>query len=57
MKIFKCKICSGEIDIMDIESHTTDKVVKCRRCGFTNSGNKPEVKEPEIFIIRKKKCQ
>ncbi len=49
MKILKCKICNGEIDIIGNEK-AVNKKVKCRRCGFSNLNEK----EPEIFVIRKR---
>lgn len=51
MKILKCIICDGEVDILN-EDTCSNKKVKCRKCGFTNANIK-EKKEPEIFIIRK----
>ena len=46
MKILKCIICYGEVDIIE-----STKGVKCKKCGFTNI---KEEKEPEIIIIKKK---
>ena len=50
MKILKCKICRGEVDIIGHE-HSMIKKTKCRKCGFNNQ---PNDKSPEIIIIRKR---
>ena len=50
MKILKCIICKGEVDIV-VEDMSTYKKIKCKKCGFTNY---QENKEPEIVIIRKR---
>jgi hypothetical protein len=52
VKILKCKLCDGEVDI--IANHrSVSKKIKCRKCKFTNLNDKPS--EPEVVIIRKKK--
>ena len=49
MIILRCLICDGEIEIL--KSHDNiNKKVKCNHCGFSN-----EPREPEVFVIRKKK--
>lgn len=50
MKILICKLCSGECEIVGNEFKVSKKI-KCLKCGFTNLET---VKEPEIFIIRKR---
>jgi uncharacterized Zn finger protein len=54
MKLLKCKLCSGEVDIVGNEK-TINKKVKCRKCGFTNSSTESEQKFPEVLVIRKRK--
>lgn len=51
MKLLKCKICDGEIDIIGGE-YAINKIVQCQKCGFTNE---KELKYPEVVIIRKSK--
>lgn len=51
MKLLKCKICMGEVDLVGDE-HTVNRKVKCRKCGFTNDA--PENKGPEVVVIRKR---
>jgi DNA-directed RNA polymerase subunit RPC12/RpoP len=51
MKILKCIICNGEIEIVNNDGSIFKKV-KCRKCGFNNLSKKIG-KYPEI-IIRKK---
>ena len=51
MKLLKCKVCKGEIDIVGNE-RVINKKVKCRQCGFSN-----EDKAPEVFVIRKKNTE
>lgn len=51
MKLLKCKLCSGEVDIVGTE-HSVNKKIKCTKCGYSNiDSNKIE---PEIVIIRRK---
>lgn len=52
MKLLKCKLCRGEIDIVSGE-RSINKKVKCRQCGFSNE-NDFSAKNPEIVIIRKR---
>jgi len=49
MKFLKCIVCKGEVDIIN-NDHSTNKKIKCNKCGFTNS---QATKEPEIIVIRK----
>jgi len=51
MKILKCKICLGEVDIIGNERGITKKF-KCRKCGFANDNETH--KGPEVVIIRKR---
>lgn len=39
MKFLKCKICSGELDII-ANIYAKNKIVKCRECGFSNINQK-----------------
>jgi hypothetical protein len=51
MKLLKCKLCHGEVDI--INNHkSVQKTVKCRKCGFTNQ--KSNKKSTEVLIIKAK---
>jgi len=50
MKLLKCKICYGEVDIIGGE-FSVHKKIKCNKCGFTNAEQK---KEPEVFVVRKR---
>jgi hypothetical protein len=52
MKLLKCKLCYGEMDIVGNE-RSIHKKVKCQRCGYTNLGE-PDRKGPEIVIIKKR---
>lgn len=53
MKLLKCKVCGGEVDIVDGE-HAITKKTKCRKCGITSGS---ETKCPEVIIIRKRPPQ
>lgn len=50
MKLLKCKVCNGEIDIIGNE-RAVNKKTKCHKCGFSTDNEK---KEPEVFIIKKR---
>jgi hypothetical protein len=50
MKFLKCKLCSGEIDIVG-NDRNINKKTKCRKCGFTNDA---PPRGPEVVIIRKR---
>jgi len=54
MKLLKCKLCSGEVDIVGNEK-TINKKVKCKKCGFTNAPIESENRFPEVLVIRKRK--
>lgn len=51
MKLLRCKLCSGEMDIVSGE-RSIYKKVKCRSCGYSNE-QEPR-KGPEVVIIRKR---
>lgn len=52
MKLLKCKLCSGEVDIIGGE-FSINKKIKCSKCGFTNEVLK--IKLPEVYVLRKRK--
>jgi len=52
MKILKCIVCGGEVDILEYNGSVNKKIV-CRCCGFTNS-QVSKKKEPEIVVIRRR---
>lgn len=52
MKLLKCRVCAGEMEIVGNE-HAVNKKVKCLKCGYTNS-NESERKTPEVIIIKKR---
>lgn len=52
MKLLKCKLCMGEVDIVDGD-RSINRATKCRKCGHTN-GPAPKNKEPEVVVIRKR---
>lgn len=54
MKLLKCKICLGEVDIVGNE-RAVNKKTKCRKCGHTNDSH--ENRGPEVVIIRKRPLQ
>jgi hypothetical protein len=54
MKILKCIICKGEVELVS-EDRSTNKKVRCSKCGFTNCTTTTNVKEPEILVIRRRK--
>ena len=49
MKLLRCKLCRGEMEIIGNE-HAVNKKVRCLNCGFTNA-EEPK-KEPEVMVIR-----
>ena len=55
MKFLKCIICNGEVDIVDSD-RSSNKKIKCRKCGFAN-GVQAEAKSPEIIIIRRRQTE
>jgi hypothetical protein len=50
MKLLRCKLCAGEVDIVGNERSFLKKI-KCRKCGYTNDG---APKTTEVFVIRKR---
>jgi hypothetical protein len=52
MKLLKCKICMGEVDLVG-NDRSVNRKVKCRKCGFTNEAVESN-KGPEIVVIRKR---
>ncbi len=52
MKLLKCIICGGEVELID-DSGEVLKKTKCQKCGFATGQFEP--KTPEVLIIRKKK--
>ena len=51
MKILSCLFCEGELDLVDPESISPVKKVKCNKCTFTTQ---PKVeKQLEVYIRRK----
>jgi hypothetical protein len=53
MKLLKCKVCMGEVDIVG-NDRSINKKVKCRKCGFSNEN---EHRGPEVVVIRKRPVQ
>lgn len=52
MKLLRCKLCHGEMDIVGGE-RAVHKKVKCRECGYSNE-DKQDQKEPEVIIVRRR---
>ena len=52
MKLLKCLLCDGEVDIVGNERNINKKV-RCRQCGYNNV-DEPARKEPEVVIIRRR---
>jgi hypothetical protein len=50
MKILRCRICMGEVDIIG-NPRAVNKKIKCRKCNFTNDTGS---RGPEVFVIRKR---
>jgi len=50
MKLLRCKICSGEVDVLN-NDRSVNRKVKCRKCNHTTEH---EHKGPEVVIIRKR---
>ena len=55
MKLLRCKLCSGECDIINHE-RSINKHIKCRDCGYSNENERAR-KGPEVVIIRKRPPQ
>lgn len=52
MKLLKCKLCAGEVEIIGNE-RAINKKVKCLKCGYSNT-NEPERKVTEVVIIKRR---
>ncbi len=52
MKLLRCKLCRGEVDIIGNEK-SIKKKVKCQKCNFTNDSEQKDY--PEVIVIRKRK--
>lgn len=52
MKLLKCKVCGGEVDIID-NDRAINKKIKCLECGFTNVGD-AFAKKPEVVILKRR---
>ena len=52
MKLLKCKLCSGEMEVLG-NDRAVNKKVKCLKCGYTNA-NEPDRKGPEVVVIKKR---
>jgi hypothetical protein len=50
MKLLRCKLCRGEMDVIGGE-HAINKKVRCRECGYNNLDAK---KEPEVIVMRRR---
>ena len=52
MKLLRCKLCRGEVDVIGAE-RPINKKIKCTQCGYNNLAE-PEKSGPEIIIVRKR---
>lgn len=52
MELLRCKLCHGEMDIINSE-RSVNKKVQCRQCGFNNLETL-EKRGPEVIVIRKR---
>lgn len=54
MKLLRCKVCCGEIDIIGTNKSIL-KRIKCKKCGFNNfkqfAENKPK-KSTEVIVLK-----
>ena len=51
MILLKCKLCSGEVDIIS-NDNSINKKTKCQKCGHTNG--EPVQKGPEVIVMRRR---
>ncbi len=51
MKLLKCKLCGGEVDIV-ANHRAVAKKIKCRKCNYSNLSYKDKPM-PEIVVIKK----
>lgn len=54
MKLLKCKICNGEMDLIGNE-RSIERKVRCHKCGFTNVNDKLAESFPEVITINRKR--
>jgi hypothetical protein len=52
MKLLKCKLCLGEVDLVGNE-RSVERKVKCQKCGFTNA-NVEKAAGPEVIIMNRR---
>lgn len=52
MKLLKCKLCSGEVDIVG-NYKAVNKKVKCKKCHFSNLEKNDNKKLTEVIVIKK----
>jgi hypothetical protein len=52
MKLLKCKLCNGEVDIIG-NHRAICKKIKCRKCHYTNAHEKEKI-ITEVVILKKK---
>ena len=50
MKLLKCRLCKGEMDVIGNE-RSINKKVRCQRCGYGTE----DQKMPEVIVIKKRK--
>ena len=54
MKLLKCKLCRGEMEIIG-NVRAINKKVKCKNCKYTNQSKHAHThREPEIVVIHKR---
>ncbi len=53
MKLLKCKLCAGEVDIIG-NIRSINKKIKCKKCGFSNLEEKNKKITTEIVVIKSK---
>lgn len=51
MKLLKCKLCHGEVDIIGNFRAITKKI-KCRECHYSNASKEKTL--PEVVVLKKK---
>lgn len=52
MKLLKCKVCGGEVEIIN-NDRSINKKIKCLDCGFNNLDEQPS-KKTEVVILKKR---
>jgi len=53
MKLLKCKLCLGEVDLVG-DHHLIERKIQCRKCGFSNDKEKRGT-GPEIITIHNRR--